>query len=205
MMMRFSFLCACLLVASGCARPRGAQLCEAIAKRDLAEVQRLLAGPAIELTLSHGTCVPADVFVMAKPGDTVPTSIGIELLKAGLPPDASWLSSGRPDVVRAIEAAAGNGNADLVKGLIAVGLDVKSVESTRALVQAAGAGHLAVVRLLVEEGADLDATSGGETALQRARSTERAEVVAFLEEAVAARDAAAAKAAAAAAAKAAGH
>ena len=72
----------------------------------------------------------------------------------------------------AIEAAAGNGNVELVRALVAVGLDVKSPEATRALVQAAGAGHLPVVKLLVQEGADLEATSGGETALDAPAPTD---------------------------------
>jgi hypothetical protein len=126
--------------------------------------------------------VPANaVFAVAKPDDKVLTGIGIELLSAGLPADASWIAPGRAEPVWAIEAAAGNGNAELVRALIAVGLDVKSPEATRALVLAAGAGHLRVVQLLVQEGADLEATSGGETALDRARAKGQDDVVQFLE------------------------
>jgi hypothetical protein len=190
-----------VVLAAGCAPPRGRQLCDAIARRDLAAVQQVLAGPQLDPTISHGRCVPADVFSEARPGERVLTDIAIELLKAGMPPDASWIPPGRSETVTAIEAAARNGNETLVRALLAVGLDTTSVESTRALVYAAGAGHLVVVRPLVEEGADLDATAGGETALDRARANERADVVQFLETRIAARDAAAAAEAAAAAAR----
>ena len=171
----------------GCAAPRGRQLCDAIAKRDVGTVQRLLAGPQLDTTLPYGSCVPADVFIVARPGDTVLTAIGLELVKAGLPADASWIPRGHSETVTAIEAAARNGNVELVRALVAVGLDLTSLESARALVQAAGAGHLPVVELLVREGIDLEVTSGGETALDRARANGRDEVVAFLEPLVAAR------------------
>jgi hypothetical protein len=182
----------CLVVlSSGCAPARGPQLCDAIAKRDVASVQQLLAGPALDLTLRHGTCVPADVFNVAKPGDSALTTIGVELVKAGLPADASWVPPGQVQPVWAIEAAARNGNAELVRALLAVGLDVASLESERALVQAGGAGHLAVVTLLVTEGVNPEATSGGETALDRARAGGHDQVVLFLARAAEARAAAA--------------
>lgn len=179
-----------VVLACGCAPSRGQQLCEAIAKRDVAAAQRVLAGPEISVTRDHGRCVPADVFLAATPGDQALTAIGVELVKAGLPADASWIPRGRTGTVTAIEAAAGNGNAELVRALLAVGLDLTSLESARALVQAAGAGHLPVVTALVQAGIDLDVTSGGETALERAQASDRAEVVAFLEPLVAARAAA---------------
>jgi hypothetical protein len=192
MFVRSGVLSGLVGVASGCAAPRGQQLCDAIAKRDVAAVRQLLSGPAIDATLPQGTCVPAAAFG-AHPGDAALTAIAIELVKAGLPADASWISPGRTEPTWAIEAAATNGNTELVRALLAVGLDVTSAESTRGLVQAAGAGHLPVVRLLVQEGADLEATSGGWTALDRARDGERDEVVRFLEETMAARAAAAAR------------
>jgi hypothetical protein len=183
----------CVVVLGvACAPPRGRQLCSAIAKRDVATVQQLLAGPELDTTLRYGTCVPADVFVVAKPDDTALTAIGVELVKAGLPADASWIPYGRTETVSAIEAAARMGNVELVRALLAVGLDLASLESARALVQAADAGHLSVVTLLVQEGMDLQATWRGETALDRARASNRDDVVAFLERTAEARAAAAA-------------
>jgi hypothetical protein len=150
-------------------------------------VQKLLTGPELDATRAYGSCVPADVFRVANPGDTVLTGIGVELVKAGLPADASWVPRGYTEPVWAIEVAARNGNVALVRALIAVGLDLTSLESARALVQAADAGHLPVVSLLVQEGIDIEATSRGETALDRARASGREEVVAFLEQTAAAR------------------
>ena|SRR6188768_658332 len=191
---RFGLLCGLAVLAGGCARPRGQQLCEAIAKRDVKTVGQLLDGPAINMTIPQGSCVPAAaVFGVAAPDDKVLTSIGVALVAAGLPADAYWIAPGRAEPVRAVEAAASNGNAELVRALLAVGLDVTSPEATRALVQAAGAGHLAVVQLLVGEGADLEATSGGETALDRARAKGQERVVQFLEATAAARPKPAAK------------
>jgi hypothetical protein len=187
MLERSGVLVGIFVIVSGCVAPRGQQLCDAIAKRDVASVQQLLAGPAIDMQSVQGTCVPAAaVFGVATPQDKVLTSIGIELVSAGLPADASWIGPEQPEPVWAIEAAAGNGNVELVRALVAVGLDVTSLETTRAFVQAADAGHLPVVRLLVQEGADLEATSGGETALDRARASGHDDVVQFLEEAAAA-------------------
>ncbi|MEO5821359.1 MAG: ankyrin repeat domain-containing protein [Vicinamibacteraceae bacterium] len=184
---RFGVVWCVVAVIGGCAAPRGRQLCDAIAKRDVATVQRLLAGPELNATRTYGTCVPADVFTVARPGDTALTAIGVELVKAGLPADASWIPLGQSEPVSAIETAARNGNVELVRALLAVGLDLTSLASARALVQAAGAGHLPVVRLLVQEGIDLEATSGGETALDRARAKGQDEVLRFLEDVAAAR------------------
>jgi hypothetical protein len=161
----------------------------------VATVARLLDGPELNLTITHGTCVPAAaVFGAAKADDRKLTDIGIELLKAGLAPDASWIAPGHPDPVWAIEAATANGNVELVRALLAVGLDVTSRESTRALVQAAGAGQLSIVQLLVQDGADLEATAGGETALDRATANGRGDVVRFLSQTIAARARSAAQA-----------
>lgn len=190
MLPRLAVLCCVVVLASGCAQSRGRQLCDAIAKRDVATVQRLLAGPELNATRAYGACVPADVFRTAGPADVALTAIGVELVKAGLPADASWIPHGHAEPITAIEAAAGNGNLELVRALLAVGLDLTSLESARALVQAAGAGHLPVVSLLVQEGIDLAATSGGETAVMRARANGRQGVVTFLEREAEARAAA---------------
>jgi hypothetical protein len=180
-----------VVLVSGCAQSRGKQLCEAIARRDVAAAQRVLAGPELSVTRDHGPCVPADVFLAARGGDQALTAIGVEMLKAGLPADASWIPRGQSRPVTAIEAAARNGNVELVRALLAVDLDLTSLESARALVQAADAGDLAVVTAFVEAGIDLGVTAGGETALDRARASGRDDVVAFLERLAAERAAAA--------------
>ena len=83
-----------------------------------ATVQQLLAGPPINPMKPQGTCVPAAaVFGVARPDDTVLTAIGVELVNAGLPADASWIAPGHPEPVWAIEAAASNGNVELVRAL----------------------------------------------------------------------------------------
>ena len=188
MLVRSGVLVAIVVLAAGCAAPRGQQLCDAIARRDTRMVEQLLAGPAINMAIQQGTCVPAAaVFGVATPDDKVLTGIGVELLSSGLPADASWIAPGHKEPVWAIEAAAGNGNVDLVRALFAVGLDVKSPQVTRAFMQATAAGHLPVVRLLVQEGADFEMEVGGETPLERATANGREDVVEFFEALVAAR------------------
>ena len=192
----------CLVaLVSACEGPRGQRLCDAIAKRDVAAVRRILDGAAIDLTKSQGTCVPVGaVFGVAKPSDGPLNEIGVELVNAGLPANASWYPDNNPRTW-AIEAAARNGNVGLVRALFAVGLDVKSPEATRAFMQAAAAGHLPVVQLLVQEGADFEVVVDGETPLERATANGRADVIEYFEGLAAVRAAAAeAKAAEAAAA-----
>lgn len=179
---RSSVFCCLVALVCACEGPRGQRLCDAIAKRDVASVRTILSGPAIDLTKSHGTCIPvAAVFGVARPGDDPLNEIGVELVKAGLPATASWYPPDHTPRVWAIEAAAHNGNVALVRALLAVGLDVKSPEAARAFMQAAAAGHLPVVRLLVQEGADVDMMVDGETPLERATTNGRADVVAFFQ------------------------
>jgi hypothetical protein len=194
-------------LAAGCAEPPGRQLCQAIAKRDVAAVRRVLVSE-IDMQRDVGGCVPvAAVFGKAAAKDTALTEIGIELVKAGLPASASWDASGTPSRVCAVEAAAANGNVELVKALAAVGLDLASAPASRALRAAALRGHLPVVTFLVDEGVPLDplmSPPAGEEPLSAAALANGHEAVArYLEETVAAREAAAAARAAAAAAAAA--
>jgi hypothetical protein len=185
---RSGIFCGLLVLVSGCAGPRGQRLCDAIAQRDVAAVRQLLDGPVMDLTVSQGTCVPAAaVFGVAKAGDARLNEIGVELVNAGLPANASWYPPGNGPRVWAIEAAAGNGNVALVRALFAVGLDVKSPQVAGAFMQATAAGHLPVVRLLVQEGADFEMQVGGETPLERATANGREDVVEFFEALVAAR------------------
>jgi hypothetical protein len=59
------------------------------------------------------------VVLVAKPDDRVLTDIGVELVKAGLPANASWLPPGGTEPVWAVEAAARTGNLGLVRALVA--------------------------------------------------------------------------------------
>jgi hypothetical protein len=184
---------ACL--AAGCRPAPGQQLCEAIARRDVAAVGRVFAEHDLDPLERQRACLPAEaVFVAAGPKDAALTAIGIELIKAGLPAEASWVPSGGGSRVTAIEVAAGKGNVELVRALLAVGLDVKAPEVERALIRAAERGHLPVVTLLAQEGAALDATEGGLRADERAEQNGHEAVARFLVDTATARAAAAAAA-----------
>jgi hypothetical protein len=194
---RFVFVAlATALLASSCGPRPGQRLCEAIARRDVAAVRQVFAEHDLDPLKPQRGCLPAEaVFAAAGPKDVALTEIGIELIKAGLPAEASWFPSGGGSRVTAIELAAGKGNVDLVRALLAVGLDVKTREVERALIRAAEGGHLGVVTVLVQEGVALDATDAGLRADERAEQNGHEEVARFLAESAAARAAAAAAAA----------
>ena len=180
------------LMATACGPPPGRRLCDAIAKRDVAAVRRVLDGREIDLQKPQETCLPvASVFGRAKAADVALTEIGIELVKAGLPATASWPSSDGAERVTAVEAAAANGNRELIRALAAVNLDFASPEASRALVKAASAGHLPVVRFLVQEGVPIEPLmepeDGGDTLAAVALANGHEEVAAFLDETMAAR------------------
>jgi hypothetical protein len=181
-----------LVLAAGCAKPPGERLCEAIATRDIGTTRALLARGEIDLSANQGTCVPVvAVFSAAGPKESALTTIGVELLKSGVSPQVSWPSPAGAGRVFAVESAAGTGNLELVRAMVAVGLDLKSPEAGRALVRAAESGHLAVVTLLVEEGVALEMVEGDVAPIARARANGHDAVVAFLDATMAARRAAA--------------
>jgi hypothetical protein len=185
-------------LGSSCQLPPGQRLCEAIARRDVAAVRQVFAEHDLDPLKPQRGCVPAEaVFTAAGPKDAALTEIGIELVKAGLPAEASWFPSGGGGRITAIEVAAGKGNVALVRALLAVDLDVKTPEVERALIRAAEAGHLDVVTLLAQEGVALTATDGGLRADERAGQNGHEEVARFLVETAEARAAAAAATAAA--------
>jgi hypothetical protein len=128
-------------------------------------------------------------------------------VKAGLPATASWDAPVTGARVWAVEAAAANGNLELVKALTAVGLDLAGPSASRALTAAALGGHLQVVRFLVDEGVPLEPLmapdTGDETLAASALAKGHEPVARYLEDTIAAREAAAAARAATAAAAAA--
>jgi hypothetical protein len=195
-------------LVTGCGQSPGRRLCDAIAKRDVAAVHRVLDGLDIDLQKEQETCLPvAAVFANAKAADTALTEIGVELVKAGLPATASWQPHDGTGRITAVEAAAANGNAGLVRALAAVGLDFASPEATRAFVKAAHAGHLPVVRLMVQEGVPLEPLmppeEDADTLATQALARGHQDVAAFLQETMQARAIARAAAEAAAEARAA--
>jgi len=185
------------LLSSACGPGPFQRLCEAIAKRDVVAVRQVFAEHELDPLQRQGGCLPAEaVFTAAGPKDADLASIGIELLKAGLPADASWHPTAGGSPVTAIEVAAGKGNVELVRGLFAVALDPKTPAVGRALIRAAEGGHLPVVALLLEEGVALDTTDGGQRAIDRAEFHGHEEVVRLLAETAVARAALEAAAAA---------
>ena len=174
-------LSAVVLATAACAPPQARQLCEAIAKRHVAGVHAALERGPIDLLKAQEGCRPVEaVFGKAGPDDAALTEIGVELVRAGLPAQAAWEEGAERTRVTAVEAAAGNGNAELVRALLAVGLRVQDPEVIRALHLAAGAGHLKVVERLVQEGVDPAAELAGRTPAAAAHDQERDEVEKFL-------------------------
>lgn len=179
------------LAGAACAPPQQ-QLCEAIARRDIAGVHAALERGGANLLKNQFGCTPVEaVFANTGPDDKVLTEIGVELVRAGLPAEAAWdlKDGGR---LTAIQAAATNGNVELVKALLAVGLRVQDRDTVRALHAAAGAGRLAVVELMVREGVDPAAELAGQTPAAAAHAQGKDDVEQFLTDEIARRAAAAA-------------
>jgi hypothetical protein len=179
------------IAGAACAPPPEEQLCEAIAKRDVPGVRAALQRAPINLLKQQGGCTPVEAaFARTGPEDHALTEIGVELVKAGLPPEAAWdlKDGGR---VMAVVAAATNGNATLVRALLAVGLRVEDRETIRALHAAAAADRLDVVKVMVEEGVDPAAELDGRPPAATAHAQQHDRVERFLLDEIATRAAAA--------------
>ena len=132
MLVRSGVLFGFVVLVSGCAAPRGQQLCDAIARRDVGGRATAAGRPGDQRDeVARHLRARGRRLRRRQAGDKVLTGIGVELVSAGLPADASWIAPGRAEPVWAIEAAAGNGNVELVRALLAVGLDMKSPEATK--------------------------------------------------------------------------
>jgi hypothetical protein len=179
-------------LTAGCGGPPPERrLCDAIVKGDVAEARQALTDRALDISrLDDAPCRPVQsVFGRARPEDAALTGIGVEMVKAGLPGNASWQSDRQ---VWAVEAAARNGNSQLVRALMAVGLDPSGDEAERALRAAAAAGQREVVEFLLEAGVDPEGDGGTDSPLMLATANGHAEVAAYLGEIIEARTAAAA-------------
>jgi ankyrin repeat protein len=173
-------------VAAACGPPPQRQLCEAIAKRDLFGVREALQSKSIELLKNKEGCTPVEAaYAATTPDDATLTEIGVELVRGGLPPEAAWEKGGQR--VTAIEAAATNGNVELVRALLAVGLNVEDRDTIRAFHAAAGGGKLEVVRLMVGAGVDPAVEFNGRAPAMAAHEQNRDEVEKFLLDEIAAR------------------
>ena len=76
---------------------------------------------------------------------------------------------GIPELENRLLGAAGEGDTECVRTLLAAGADINEVDENgrTALMMASDYGHAPVVRLLIEAGADLEkADKGGDTALE---------------------------------------
>jgi len=184
-----------MLAAAPGGPPPGQRLCDAIAKNDVVQAQQALADRDLDLAKLDGLpCrVLESVFGRAKAADTGLTQIGLEMVKAGLPATASWTSGKQ---VWAVEAAARNGNIELVRALMAVGLDASGEEAERALRAAAAAGQLEAVKMLVGAGVAPEGDGSTQAPVMLATTNGHADVATFLADAIEgrARAAAAAKA-----------
>jgi len=159
----------------------------------LTGVRAALQSKSIDLLKNEQGCTPVEaVFAGAGPDDGVLTEIGVELVRGGLPPEAAWEKGGQR--VTAVEAAATNGNVQLVRALLAVGLRTEDRDTIRALHAAAGGGKLEVVKLMVGEGVDPAAEFNGRAPAAVAHEQHHDMVEKFLLDEIAARADAAAMA-----------
>lgn len=176
------------LLLGGCGGdPRARELCEAISRSDVRDVEQVLAGGAIDPLKDAGGCVPArEGFLKADSDDGA--RIAQALLDNGLDANAVVLLAGRhrgpnaSSVRGLVELAAGHERPALIQALTARGLDIKGRNAGLAVLRAAEAGHIGVVRALVEAGAGINEPLGESTALGRAIRLRRHAVIAYLDE-----------------------
>jgi ankyrin repeat protein len=191
-------------------RPQGRlsqELFQAIAQRDLAGVQSLLARGAdpnaldsLEFTALSNAAATGQVPIVeallragAKLDASTPYGTGTALARAAatgsVPVVKLLLSRGadaqaaRPDGMTALMYAALNGSVEIVQELLRRKVDVnaKDIDGATALIEAARADHPEVARLLLSSGAAIDAAdSHGWTALMNATAYGHADVVKLL-------------------------
>jgi len=139
------------------------------------ETARLLIEHGADVTLAGGGYAP--LIVAASKSDRAMLELLIEHGAVARARDESH-------VVRALHGAARGGRSDIVEALLSAGVPVDlGLPGFTAFMQATWKGQLATARLLLAAGADPDAVSvTGMTPLAYARSEDRAEVVAWLEE-----------------------
>jgi ankyrin repeat protein len=167
----------------GCVGKSEQAFCDAVKRGDAAAARTLFASDGFDVFArnARGDCLPLKVvFDAAKPQKAELTAIALEMLKIPGTSNASWTT---PNTSRGaqsgtgtpLRSAADNGNAPLVKAIIAAGVDIDDTQGRSALTAAVYVPSLEIVRMMVEAGAD------PKWALLTAITTRNREIIAYTE------------------------
>lgn len=148
----------------GCATADDLAFCDAVERNDPVAAQALLAAGRVKVLARNfsGKCQPVmQVFHAATPKSPPFTAMAIGLLKQEGVANTYWtrpVSNNRSGdggaSERPLQVAINNGNAPLVRALVAAGADVHAAGARNAVLTAVGGDQLEIIRILVDAGVD---------------------------------------------------
>jgi ankyrin repeat protein len=159
-----------LAACRGCAGSTELAFCEAVDRNDAAAAKAIFDAGQINMMARDGSgrCQPGfELLQAARPQSPVFTEMAVAFAKREGVANASWSGGSSNSVAGrastsggttyAIEVAARNTNAALMRALIDAGANVSGRIGGNAVMDAANQGSLEIVRMLVEKGADPNA------------------------------------------------
>jgi ankyrin repeat protein len=132
--------------------------CDAVNRNDAAAAKAIFEGGQIDMLARDASarCQPGlELFQAARPQSAEFTAMAVTFAKREGIANTCWTGSrGSGGSGCAIEVAAQNANAAVMRALVDAGVDVTNQKARSALGDAATQGSLEIVRMLVEKGAD---------------------------------------------------